>query len=77
VLTAWLPAGGAILDGFGNFRKWGLAEGSRSLGANSWGVLSLASSCVFLSASYLPGSEADFPSTMMLCPNTWGPDTRD
>jgi hypothetical protein len=31
VLNAWSPAGGATLGGHGNFRRWGLAEGSRSL----------------------------------------------
>jgi hypothetical protein len=32
VLNAWSPAGGAILEGSGNFRRGCLAKGSRSLG---------------------------------------------
>jgi hypothetical protein len=32
VLNAWSLAGGTISEGGGNFRKWGLLGGSRSLG---------------------------------------------
>jgi hypothetical protein len=32
VLTNWSPASDAILGGVGNFRRWGLAGGSRFLG---------------------------------------------
>jgi hypothetical protein len=32
VLNTWLPAGGTILGGGGNFTMWGLVGGSRSLG---------------------------------------------
>jgi hypothetical protein len=33
------PAGGAILGGCGNFRRWGLAGGSRLVGVGHWGCL--------------------------------------
>jgi hypothetical protein len=32
-LKAWSSIGGAILGDAGNFREWGLAGGSKSLGA--------------------------------------------
>jgi hypothetical protein len=32
VLNAWSLAGGTILGGGGNFRRWGLAGRTRSLG---------------------------------------------
>jgi hypothetical protein len=36
MLYAWSPAGGTILRGGKNFRKWGLVEGRRSLGVHLW-----------------------------------------
>jgi hypothetical protein len=36
VLNDWFPAGGDVSGGYKNFRKWGLAGGSRSLGAPSF-----------------------------------------
>jgi hypothetical protein len=49
-LGAWFPAGGAILEGSGNFRRWGLAGGSRFLEVGPWEYLSLIS----ISLSLLP-----------------------
>jgi hypothetical protein len=36
IMKAWSPADGTILGSDGNFRRWGLAQGSRSLGACLW-----------------------------------------
>jgi hypothetical protein len=37
MLNAYSVTGGAILEGSGNFRRWDIAGGSRSLGASPWG----------------------------------------
>jgi hypothetical protein len=39
-MNGWFPAGGAILDDFGNFERWSLAGGSWLLGIRSLGTVS-------------------------------------
>jgi hypothetical protein len=50
-LNTWSLAGSTILGGYGNFRRWGLAGGSRLLGSGPWGHLVLGP---FLSLSLFP-----------------------
>jgi hypothetical protein len=51
-MTALSPAGGAILGGDRNFRRWGLARSSRSLGDE---LLKVIPGSQFPSPSLLPG----------------------
>jgi hypothetical protein len=63
LVNAWSPAGDAISGGSGNFRRWVLAVGNRSLGVGPLGIACPWSLPVSLSASCLPCSE-QFSSAM-------------
>jgi hypothetical protein len=71
VLEAWFPAGGVILGGSGNFRRWSLVRGSRSLGAWLWRLYLVSSLLLTYFASYfLP---PHIPTTVIFC-LTMGPE---
>jgi hypothetical protein len=71
VLQVWSPAGGAILVGGGNFRRWDLAGRNRPLGSCPWGLhvdpgpflLPLSASSPPRCGQLTPPS----PFTMMIC----------
>jgi hypothetical protein len=80
-LNVWNLVGDAILGGCTNFRRWGLAGGSRSLGVGGpFKVIPDPSFCLILSASCQQWSEEvslPYTPTMMFCPSTWGHTTMD
>jgi hypothetical protein len=57
VLKVWSPNWQAILGGSGNFKRWGLVEGSKSLGVCPWSL------CLVLGLGPIP--PICFLSTMM------------
>jgi hypothetical protein len=83
VLNFWYSAGVTIFGGPGNFKRWDLTGGSRSLGVGSWGYLVLS---LFLSLLSFPPpvhyevnnlSLPYTPAAMMFCPSIWCQATMD
>jgi hypothetical protein len=65
----WFPAGGAILGGSGNFRRWDLAGGSRSLEVGTWGYFAPGP---FLSLLLSAKKWRTASATHSHCVGTWG-----